>query len=64
LIEQTLLERHGIALRTTAKGEVVAEWSSDPKFPHSIEPRVLERDAKATPPPTPKIRVINKEVPK
>jgi hypothetical protein len=61
-IEQTLLERHGIALRTGEKGEVIAEWSKDPKYPHSVQPRVLEKDAKATPPP--RIRILGKEEPK
>ena len=56
LIERQLLERHGIALRTTPKGEVIAEWSNDPKYPHSVEPRIREGDAKATPPP--RIRVL------
>jgi hypothetical protein len=50
LIRKTLLERYGIELRKTERGETVAGWSKDPKYPrHSDAPPVDETGAKGRP---------------
>lgn len=47
LIRTTLLEHYGIELRTTDRGEILAAWSKDPKYPRGTEPPLTkaERDA-------------------
>ncbi|WP_038172777.1 hypothetical protein [Verrucomicrobium sp. BvORR106] len=36
-IQSILLERYGIELRTTEKGETLAGWSKDPKYPRRTD---------------------------
>ena len=56
LIRKILLERYGIELRTTEKGETLAAWSKDPKYPrHSDDP---ETDAERNARPKGHIRAI------
>jgi len=47
LIRKTLLERYGIELSTTDRGETLVAWSKDPKYPRrSDEPApVKQRDS-------------------
>ena len=53
LIRKTLLESYGIELRTSDRGETLATWSQDPKYPRRIDPP----NTKARPAVTPKTAV-------
>lgn len=48
LIRTTLLEHYGIELRTTEKGETLAAWSKDPKYPRHTDEPETEAERKAT----------------
>lgn len=37
LIRKTLLERYGIELRKNDAGEILADWSKDPKYPRGTD---------------------------
>ena len=42
LIRKTLLERYGIELRKTERGETLAGWSKDPKYPRKSDGPLTE----------------------
>jgi hypothetical protein len=49
VIRKALLERYGIAMRETKEGEVLVEWSTDPKYPRRSEPPRTGAELKALP---------------
>lgn len=50
LIRKTLLERYGIELRKVERGEILAGWSKDPKYPRRSDwPATEEAGTKGRP---------------
>lgn len=49
LIRKTLLQKYGIAMRETKDGEVLVEWSTDPKYPRRSDPPGAEAERKTAP---------------
>ena len=47
LMRKTLLERYGIELRTNERGETLAGWSKDPKYPRRSDAPVPKGESKA-----------------
>lgn len=56
LIRKTLLESYGIELRTSDRGETLATWSLDPKYPRRSDAPMTKTERDALPRTT--IRVI------
>lgn len=49
LIHTSLLERYGLELSTTEKGETLAAWSKDQKYPRRTDEPETEAEQKARP---------------
>ncbi len=49
LIRKTLLERYGIELRTTERGETLVGWSKDPKYPRRSDSPMTDEERRAFP---------------
>ena len=56
LIRKTLLERYGIELRENERGETLAGWSKDPKYPRRSDAPMTKEELKAV--DTGRLRVI------
>jgi len=44
LIRKTLLESYGIEMRESDRGEILATWSRDPKYPRHSDPPLTEEE--------------------
>lgn len=65
-IRTTLLEKYGIEIRSTERGETLVLLSDDPRYPHRSDPEETEAERRAeaekpSPPKRPRIRVIKPE---
>ena len=55
VFRKTLLERYGIELRTNERGETLAAWSKDPKYPRRSDDPI--KNAERKPGSKPEVRI-------